>query len=108
MTPERHSVFLRPPEISASIDLDSEGGTVKNRGRGTICKFNSDTTPRLHDRAIRERLQAEDWNRLYLDKTGIYRPCILISQPKRDEARLVFRCDLAEIDEGVREDKTFL
>ena len=53
-------------------------------------------------------MQAADWNRLYRDKTGIYRPCILISQPERDKARLVFRCDLAEIDECVREDRTFL
>ena len=36
VTPERHSVFLRPPEISASIDLDSEGDTVQNRGIGTV------------------------------------------------------------------------
>ena len=91
------------PKILASADK-----TVKNRGRGTAFKFNSDTTPRLHDRAIKERLQATDWNRLYRDKTGVYKPCILISQPKRDTVRLVFRCDLSEIDECVREDKTFL
>ena len=143
MTPERHSAFLRPPEILASIDLDSDSEypelvdddtssgeeeeeetvaslerTVKNRGRGTVksepqkertaFKFNSDTALRLHERSIRDRLRTADWNRLYRDKTGVYRPCILISQPQRDKARLVFRCDLAEIDECVREDKTFL
>ena len=112
MTPERHSVFFRP-EILASTDR-----TVRNRGRGTATskpqkvrtafKFNSGTALRLHDRAIGERLQATDWNRLDRDKTGIYRPCILISQTEKDNARLVFRCDLAENDECVREDRTFL
>jgi hypothetical protein len=53
-------------------------------------------------------LQTADWNRLYRDKTGVYRPCILISQPQRDKVRLAFRCDLAEIDERVCEDRTFL
>ena len=53
-------------------------------------------------------MQTADWNRLYRDKTGVYRPCILISQPQRDKVRLAFRCDLAEIDECVREDRTFL
>ena len=38
----------------------------------------------------------------------MYRPCILISQPERDKVRLVLRCDLAEIDECVRKDRTFL
>ena len=28
VTPERHLVFLRPPEILASIDLDSESDTL--------------------------------------------------------------------------------
>ena len=74
----------------------------------TAFTFNSDTALRLHERAIRKRLQTADWNRLYRDKTGIYRPCILISQPERDKVRLVFRCDLAGIDACVRGDKTFL
>ena len=117
VTPERHSAFLRP-ELLDSLDLDSESDTVKDRGRGTVpskprkertvFKFNSDTTLRLHDRSIRDRLQTADWNRLYRDKTGVYRPCILISQPQRDKVRLAFRCDIAEIDERVREDRTFL
>ena len=113
VTPERHSAFLRP-EISASIDLDSESDTpdlvdddtssgeeeeeevvascdraFENRGRGiaaikpqkerTAFKFNSDTTLKLHEIAIRERLQTADWNRLYRDKTGVYRLCIMMS-----------------------------
>ena len=143
MTPKRHSVFLRPPEILTSIDLDSDSEypelidddtlsgeeeeeenvaslerTVKTWGRGTVksepqkertaFKFNSDTTLRLHERSVRDRLRTADWNRLYRDKTGVYRPCILISQPQKDKARLAFRCDIAEIDECVRVNKTFL
>ena len=112
VTPERHSAFLRRPELLASIDLDSDSEypelvdddtssgeeeeeetvasldrTVKNRGRGTVksepqkertvFKFNSDTALRLHERSIRDRLRTSDWNRLYRDKTGVYRPCIL-------------------------------
>ena len=59
----------------------------------TEFKFNSDKTPRLHERVIRERLKAADWNRLYCDKIGVYRPCILISisRPEMYNVRLVFR-----------------
>ena len=82
--------------------------TERRQQMQTSFKLNSHTTDRLHERAIKKRLKTADWNRLYCDKTGIYRPCILISQPEKDTVRLVFKSDLAKIDECMRDDRTFL
>ena len=86
----------------------SQSQMKRLREMQTEYKLNSHTTSRLHEKTIRDRLKFADWNRLYCDKTGVYRPCILISQPEMYKVRLVFRCDLAKIDECMREDNTFL